>query len=107
MIVQSNTGRLFTVNPRDRVARRIDLGGGDVLNGDGILLDGLTLYVVQNQLNVVAKIALRPRPGSGRVLQRHRRPGFDVPTTLDEQARGSTPSTPASGRPRRPRRGTG
>jgi sugar lactone lactonase YvrE len=85
VIVQSNTGRLFAVNPTTGIARRIDLGAESVPNGDGILLDGLTLYVVQNQLNVVAKIALRPGLGSGRVLRRLGDPMLDVPTTLDEQ----------------------
>jgi sugar lactone lactonase YvrE len=86
VIVQSNTGRLFRVDPRTGVARRIDLGSESVPNGDGILLDGLTLYVVQNQLNVVAKIALRSGLRSGRVVRRVGKPPFDldVPTTIDE-----------------------
>jgi sugar lactone lactonase YvrE len=86
VIVQSNTGRLFTVDPATGVTRRIDLGSESVPNGDGILLDGLVLYVVQNQLNVVAKIALRRDLGSGRILRRLGDPTLDVPTTIDEQA---------------------
>jgi sugar lactone lactonase YvrE len=85
VIVQSNTGRLFTVNPATGVARRIDLGAESVPNGDGILLDGLILYVVQNQLNVVAKIALRRDLRSGRILRRLGDRTLDVPTTIDEQ----------------------
>ena len=84
IIVQSNTGRLFTVNPATGFTRRIDLGAQSVPNGDGILLDGLTLYVVQNQLNMVAKIALRPGLRSGRVVRRSSDPQLDVPTTIDE-----------------------
>ena len=58
LIVQSGTGRLFTVSPTG-VTRAIALTGGEsVPNGDGILLDGRTLYVAQNQLNLVAKISL-------------------------------------------------
>ena len=57
LIVQSGTGRLFTVSPTG-VTRAIALTGGEsVPNGDGILLDGRTLYVAQNQLNLVAKIS--------------------------------------------------
>jgi hypothetical protein len=44
-------------------------GGQSVANGDGILLDGKTLYVVQNQLNVVAKIRLVASLRSGRVVR--------------------------------------
>ena len=60
IVVQSATGRLFTVTPSG-VTRAIALAAGEsVPNGDGILLDGHTLYVAQNQLNVVAKISLGP-----------------------------------------------
>jgi sugar lactone lactonase YvrE len=85
VVVQSGTGRLFTVTPAG-VTRAISLAGGQsVVNGDGILLDGKTLYVAQNRSNLVAKIALAPSLRSGRVVRRISNPGFDVPTTLDEQ----------------------
>jgi sugar lactone lactonase YvrE len=104
VIVQSNTGRLFTVDPATGSTRRIDLGAESVPNGDGILLDGLTLYVVQNQLNMVAKIALRPGLRSGRVVRRSGDPQLDVPTTIDEHgsrlyavnARFGTAATPTT-----------
>jgi sugar lactone lactonase YvrE len=85
VVVQSGTGRLFTVTPPG-VTRAISLAGGQsVVNGDGILLDGKTLYVAQNRSNLVAKIALSPSLRSGRVVRRISNPGFDVPTTLAEQ----------------------
>jgi hypothetical protein len=88
VIVQSNTGSLFTV-AADGDANRIALTAPDdspesVPMGDGILLDGHTLYVVQNQLNLVAKIALTPKLDSGVLLTRFGNPPFDldVPTTI-------------------------
>jgi sugar lactone lactonase YvrE len=85
VIVQSGTGKLFTVTPAG-VAKTIALADGEsVVNGDGILLDGKTLYVVQNRSNVVAKIALSANLRSGRVVRRISSPGFDVPTTIAEQ----------------------
>ena len=61
VVVQSTTGRLFTVTPSG-VTRAITLAAGEgVPNGDGILLEGRTLYVAQNQLNLVAKISLSAR----------------------------------------------
>jgi sugar lactone lactonase YvrE len=85
VIVQSGTGKLFTVNAMGRT-RAIALAGGEsVPNGDGILLDGRTLYVVQNRLNVIAKIALAPSLRSGRVVTRISNAQFDVPTTIAEQ----------------------
>ena len=84
VIVQSGTGRLFTVNAMG-AARAIALASGEsVPNGDGILLDGKTLYVVQNQLNMIAKIALSSNLRSGRVLRRISSTSFDVPTTVAE-----------------------
>ena len=104
VIVQSSTGLLFTVNAMGGT-RAITLAGGEsVPNGDGILLDGKTLYVVQNQRNVIAKIALSAKLTSGRVLQRIASSDFSVPTTVAEHgtslyavnARFGTPPTPTT-----------
>jgi sugar lactone lactonase YvrE len=85
VFVQSGTGKLFTVGANGN-ARAIALAGGEsVPNGDGILLDGKTLYVVQNALDVVAKIALAPNLRSGRVVRRIANPTLlDFPTTIAE-----------------------
>jgi sugar lactone lactonase YvrE len=85
--VQSNNGRLFRIDPETGVTRAISLGAESVPNGDGILLTGKTLYVVQNQLNRVAVIALSPDLGSGRVVTRLSDPDFAVPTTIDDHGR--------------------
>ena len=82
VIVQSGTGRLFTVTPGG-VTKAIALARGEsVPNGDGILLDGSTLYVAQNRQNLIARIALARTLRSGRVVRRISDPGLDVPTTL-------------------------
>jgi len=85
--VQSNTGRLFRIDPATGVTRLISLGGESVPNGDGILLTGKTLYVVQNQLNRVAVIVLSPDLASGRIVTRLTDPDFAVPTTIDDHGR--------------------
>jgi sugar lactone lactonase YvrE len=82
--VQTINGRLYRINPATGAATQISLGGESVPNGDGILLTGRTLYVVQNRLNLVAVIALRPGLASGRVLTRLSDPDFSVPTTIDD-----------------------
>jgi sugar lactone lactonase YvrE len=82
IIVQSNTGRLFTVNPDNGNTQVIDLGVESVPNGDGILLDGQTLFVVQNRLNQLAVISLAADLATGTVEQRLTDPAFDVPTTV-------------------------
>jgi sugar lactone lactonase YvrE len=82
VIVQSGTGKLFTVTATG-ATRAIGLASNEsVPNGDGILLDGKTLYVVQNPLNVIAKIGLAANLRSGRVLRRISSTEFDVPTTV-------------------------
>jgi sugar lactone lactonase YvrE len=85
--VQSNAGKLFRIDPTSGVARAVSLGSESVPNGDGILLTGKTLYVVQNQLNRVAVIALSADLSSGRVVTRLSDPDFAVPTTIDDHGR--------------------
>jgi sugar lactone lactonase YvrE len=87
VIVQSNLGRLYTVDPGTGAADRIELAGGDVMLGDGILLDGKTLYVVQNRLNRVAVIALDRRLERGTITGFLTDPRLDVPTTIAEFGR--------------------
>jgi hypothetical protein len=58
VMVQSNTGFLFRVNPRTGETHRVDTGGYLVTNGDGLERRGRTLYVVRNQDNLVAVLRL-------------------------------------------------
>jgi sugar lactone lactonase YvrE len=81
--VQSNTASLFTIDAATGVANKIELTGGDAADGDGLLLEGRTLYVVQNQLNRVAVVKLTADLGSGTVVRHLTHPKFDVPTTID------------------------
>jgi sugar lactone lactonase YvrE len=104
VVVQSNLGKLFTVDPRTGVAKEIDLGGQTVTAGDGILLDGKTLYVVRNQQNRIAVVRLARDLGSGTLLTHLTHPDFSVPTTIAEfghrlyavNARFGTPVTPTT-----------
>ena len=82
IIVNSTLGTLYQVDPESGVATLIDLGGGSVSNGDGILLHGKTLYVVQNQLNQIAVIELSPDLSSGTIETLIASPLFRVPTTI-------------------------
>jgi streptogramin lyase len=81
IIVQFATGKLYQVNPNSGQAILIDLGGGSVVNGDGILLDGKTLYVVQNFNNQVAVVQLNSKLTSGEIEHTITDPNFRVPTT--------------------------
>jgi sugar lactone lactonase YvrE len=85
--VQTNTGKLFRIDPVSGATRTISLGGESLPNGDGILLTGKRLYVVQNQLNRVAVVSLASNLSSGRVITRLTDPDFAVPTTIDDHGR--------------------
>jgi hypothetical protein len=80
--VQTNTGLLFRVDPATGVATSVDLGGELVTAGDGILLRGRTLYVVQNVRNQVAVVRLNPAGTAATVVDHVTDPRFDVPTTV-------------------------
>lgn len=102
LLMHSATGSLFRVNPATGEATTVDLGGATLPNGDGILLRGRTLYVVQNQLNQVAVVKLNRTGSRGTVVATITDPRFDVPTTVAAfgnrlylpNARFGTPPTP-------------
>lgn len=102
IIVNSTEGALYRVDPATGVATHIDLGTGAVPNGDGILLRGKTLYVVQNQLNRIAVIELNSDYSAGTIERTITNPLFRVPTTVAAlgnalylvNARFGTPATP-------------
>jgi hypothetical protein len=82
VIVQSNTGKLFTVDAATGETSEIDLGGETVVNGDGILLQGRRLWVVQNFDELLTLVRLSPDRSSGVVVDRFTDETFDVPTTV-------------------------
>ncbi|HEX3211139.1 MAG TPA: superoxide dismutase, partial [Actinomycetota bacterium] len=82
LAVQSNTGLLFRINPRTGVTRQVDLGGASLTNGDGLLLLGRVLFVVQNRLNQIAVVKLSRSLDRGRLVTTITDPDFDVPTTI-------------------------
>lgn len=102
IIVNSVDGALYKVDPNTGVATQIDLGGDSVVNGDGILLQGKTLYVVQNQFNQIAVVQLSPDLTSGTIVDTITSANFRIPTTIARfgsslyavNARFDTPPTP-------------
>ncbi|WP_327595639.1 superoxide dismutase [Streptomyces chartreusis] len=83
LVVQSGVGGLHRVNPRTGVTKLVDLGDAAPLtNGDGLLLTGRTLYVVQNRQNAIDVFRLAADGRSGVFQRRVTDPLFDVPTTV-------------------------
>ena len=85
IVVNSTKGTLYTVDPSSGESQLIDLGRDSVASGDGILLDGKRLWVVQNSLNQVAEVRLAPDHSSGEVVSITTNDSFRIPTTVARQ----------------------
>jgi sugar lactone lactonase YvrE len=81
--VQSFSKKLLLIDPSTGAAKTIDIGTYDLVNGDGLLLKGKTLYVVQNRANKIAVFRLSDGLTKGTLVQTITDPDFDVPTTID------------------------
>jgi hypothetical protein len=79
--VHTTLGVLYRIDPATGEATAIDLGGDAVPFGDGIVLHGKRLYVVQNFVNQVAVVTLDPTFTSGEVTDVITSDLFRVPTT--------------------------
>ena len=78
--VQSNTGELFRIDSKEVV--EINLGGETLTNGDGLLLDGHTVYVVRNEQELIVPVKLSGEYISGEVGEPFTDPSFAFPTTI-------------------------
>jgi len=106
IIDQSNTGKLFRIDPKTGATRLIDTGGYVVANGDGLALRNGRLYAVRNQDNKVAVLNLGSDLLSASLVgEITAAPGaLDIPTTATfalgklwvVNARFSTPPTPTT-----------
>jgi sugar lactone lactonase YvrE len=84
LIAVSTVGKkLFLINPSSGVAKAIDTGTYDLANGDGLMLDGQLLYVVQNRSNLIAIFRLSHDLRKASFITTIADPDFDVPTTID------------------------
>jgi hypothetical protein len=84
--VQSGQGVLVRVDVATGASSVINLGGYSVAQGDGLLLEGRTIYVMRNQRGILAEIVLSPDYTSGFLRREITDPNYDVPTTIDRYA---------------------
>ena len=96
-MIQSSTGFLFRFDPETGNATQVDLGGTALVNGDGLLLSGRTLFVVQNRDNQVAVVELNSAGTEGKVTEYLRTRASTCRPRWRPSATGSTCRTPASG----------
>ena len=84
-----SAAQLYRIDTLTYTPVPVDLGGTTLPNADGLLLDGKTLYVVQNQLNRVAVVDLSSDYLTGEVVRFITEPfasnaATRVPTTIAE-----------------------
>jgi outer membrane protein assembly factor BamB len=93
IVVKSNTGELFDVDAATGIADRIEVTGddGELINADGIMRKGRTLYVVENRddpdpnaagVGVISVVKLDRNLSSGRIVGTIHDALFQVPTTI-------------------------
>ncbi|MEP6667236.1 MAG: hypothetical protein ABJA81_12385 [Nocardioidaceae bacterium] len=80
VVAHSSQGALNAVNPATGASRTIE--GLSLPNVDGILMEGRTLYAVQNFANQIAEIQLSGDLTSGSVTKVITSSLFEVPTTV-------------------------
>lgn len=81
IIVQTVTGKLFRVEPKTGKTKLIDLKGGSLQMGDGLLFADSRLYVVQNSRDV-AVVNLNQDFTQGEIERVIYDPAFRVPSTI-------------------------
>jgi sugar lactone lactonase YvrE len=89
LVVNTAAAALFRVDPETGEATEVDLGDYNLTNGDGLLVQGNTLYVVQNRLNQIAVFNIAADGTSGDLLR------VLTSDDLDESVTFSVPTTVA------------
>ncbi len=82
LIVQFTTGRLYRVEIATRSVSEVSLGGGNLRGGDGLALDGNTLWVLLDTTGELVRVELEADNASGTIAARLTDPTFAFPTTL-------------------------
>lgn len=68
LVAQGTTGRLWRVDLATRDVAEVNLGGASIVNADGIVLRGHTLWVVQNFTRQMSELALDGQWATARVV---------------------------------------
>jgi sugar lactone lactonase YvrE len=81
IVVHTSEGQLYRIDTATFTVVQITLSGGDVCSGDGVVLDGTTLYVAQNLRNQIAVVELSPDHFSGTITRYITEPFASNPAT--------------------------
>lgn len=81
-VVHTGNGGLFRIDTASRDVVKVDLGEDALVGGDGLLLDGETLWVVRNRFAEVVPVMLSGDLSEGRVGGGITDESFVFPTTM-------------------------
>jgi Cu-Zn family superoxide dismutase len=81
-VIQSNTGKIFQIDVESKEIVQLDVGGVTFPAGDGLWLQGHSLYVLQNQQEVITEIRIQAVQASGTVVSQTSDESFMFPTSL-------------------------
>lgn len=68
VVAQGNVGKLWRFDLRSRAVSPIDIGDTNIINADGLVLDGRTLWVVRNFSRVLTTLELGPNARTARLV---------------------------------------
>ena len=80
--VQTNTGKIYRIDIATKEIVQLDVGGATFPAGDGLWMRGSTLYVLQNQQELITEIRVQPNQARGTVVSQTTDPSFMFPTSL-------------------------
>jgi sugar lactone lactonase YvrE len=80
LMVNTHVGSLFRISPRTGYARQVVYDGPSLINGDGMLLQGRILYIVQK--NVIDILRLDGSGSSAIHVGQITDPRFQIPTAV-------------------------
>ena len=84
IVANGSAAELYLVDPATGNAKLINLMGDNVPTADGLVLKGNELFVVQNFLNQIAVVKLKPGYEAGTITNIITSPDFRIPTTAAE-----------------------
>lgn len=82
LVIQTNTGVLYRVDQATGQATPVDVGGADLTWGDGMRLEGTTLYMSRNEPNKLTVLRLNEAGTKGQLVTEVTDPRFDCPTSV-------------------------
>lgn len=82
VVVQTGVGKLFRIDIRQKSVQEIPVSGGSLLHGDGLALDGHTLYVARNYENTLAVVTLSADYSSATITKNYTDTGLQFPTAV-------------------------